>query len=128
MEHQEQERVLRDEQLRLKEELRQLTLKQQLIADKIKIEHSRELSLLRKNFELETRQLEIRFQNQTDTVRDELEKRRKNDLQDTDIKDQQHLAVLKKNHEQAIIDMKNYFNDIILNNMTLITSMKVMTD
>lgn len=126
LQHQAQERILREEQLRVKEDLRQLSLRQQLTIDKIKMEHLQEMSALRKNIEQESRELEIKFQNQTDTLRNELEKRRRNDLQETDIKDQQHLAILKKNHEKAIIDLKNYFNDIILNNMTLITSMKVL--
>ena len=126
LEHQEQERILRLEQQHLKEEIRQLSLKQQITVDKIKTEHSQEMSILRKKLEQEARQLETKFQNQVETQRNELEKRRRHDLQETDSKDQQHLAVLKKNHEQAIIDLKNYFNDIILNNITLITSMKVI--
>ncbi|KZS09050.1 Growth arrest-specific protein 8 [Daphnia magna] len=124
LEHQEQEQILRLEQQRLKEEIRHLSLQEQLTVDKIKMEHSKELSAMRKNLEQEARQLEIKYQNQTDALRNELEKRRRNDLQNIDTKDQQHLAVLKANHEQAIINLKNYFNDIILNNMTLITSMK----
>lgn len=126
LEHQEQERILREEQLRVKEDLRQLSLKQQITIDKIKMEHLQEMSALRKNIEEEARHLEIKYQNQTDTLRNELEKRRRNDLLETDMKDQKHLAALKNNHERAIIDLKNYFNDIILNNMTLITSMKVI--
>jgi hypothetical protein len=77
------------------------------------------------SLEQESRQLEIKFQNKMEVQRNELEKRRRNDLQEIDVKDQQHTAVLKTNHEQALIDLKNYFNDIVLNNMTLITSMKV---
>jgi hypothetical protein len=125
LEHQEQEQILRLEQQRLKEEIRQLSLQQQLTVDKIKLEHSKKMSEMRKSLEHEARQLELKFQNQTEAQRNELEKRRRSDLQDVDTKDQQHLAVLKINHEQAIINLKNYFNDIILNNMTLITSMKV---
>ncbi len=127
MEHQGQEQILRLAQQRLKEEIRQLSLQQQLSVDKIKLEHSKKISEMRKGLEHEARQLEIKFQNQTEAQRNELEKRRRSDLQDIDAKDQQHLAVLKTNHEQAIINLKNYFNDIILNNMTLITSMKVKT-
>lgn len=50
---------------------------------------------------------------------------RKNDLKEIDTNDQEHVAVLRANHDHAIIDLKNYFNDIILNNMTLINAMKV---
>ena len=125
LEHQEEERALRQEHQELKEELRQLTLNQQLSIDVIKLEHSQQMSQLKMNLENESRQLEIKFQNKLEVQRNDLEKRRRNDLQEIDFKDQQHSAVLKANHEQALIDLKNYFNDIVLNNMTLLTSMKV---
>lgn len=116
---------MRQEQQKLKEELRQLQLNQQLNIDILKLEHSQQISNLKMSLEQESRQLEIKFQNKMEIQRNELEKRRRNDLQEIDVKDQQHTAVLKTNHEQALIDLKNYFNDIVLNNMTLITSMKV---
>lgn len=83
------------------------------------------MSALRKKHEKEARDLEKKYQDQLDEQRNELEKRRRNDLQEIDTKDQQHVSVLIANHEQAMIDLKNYFNNIILNNMTLITTMKV---
>ena len=116
---------MRQEQQKLKEELRQLTLNQQLNIDILKLEHSQQMSNLKMSLEQESRQLEVKFQNKMEAQRNELEKRRRNDLQEIDVKDQQHVGVLKTNHEQALIDLKNYFNDIVLNNMTLITSMKV---
>lgn len=35
------------------------------------------------------------------------------------------IANLIKNHENAFTEMKNYYNDITLNNLSLIKSMKV---
>jgi hypothetical protein len=35
------------------------------------------------------------------------------------------IAILIKNHENAFTEMKNYYNDITLNNLSLIKSMKV---
>lgn len=35
------------------------------------------------------------------------------------------IASLIKNHEKSFADMKNYYNDITLNNLSLIKSLKV---
>lgn len=116
---------LRQEQQKLKEEIRLLNLNQQQVLDSLRVEHAQEVSSLKKDIEQGARQLEIKFQNRMEAQRGELEKRRKSELQEKDDKDQQHVSVLRTNHDHAIIDLKNYFNDIILNNMTLISSMKV---
>lgn len=36
-----------------------------------------------------------------------------------------HISTLTKNHEKAFTEMKNYYNDITLNNLALISSLKV---
>lgn len=36
-----------------------------------------------------------------------------------------HINELNNNHEKAFTDMKNYYNDITLNNLALIGSLKV---
>lgn len=38
-----------------------------------------------------------------------------------------HIDQLSKNHEKAFSEMKNYYNDITLNNLALISSLKVKT-
>ena len=123
--HQEQERKLQEEKQQLKEDNRQLSLAHQMTIDRLKMDHAEAMSALRKKNEKEARHLEKKYQDQLDEQRNELEKRRRNELQEIDTKDQQHVSVLIANHEKAIIDLKNYFNNIILNNMTLITTMKV---
>ena len=37
------------------------------------------------------------------------------------------INTLMKNHEKAFSDIKNYYNDITLNNLALINSLKVYT-
>ena len=37
------------------------------------------------------------------------------------------INALMKNHEKAFSDIKNYYNDITLNNLALINSLKVYT-
>lgn len=36
-----------------------------------------------------------------------------------------HISELTKQHERAFNDMKNYYNDITLNNLALISALKV---
>ena len=36
------------------------------------------------------------------------------------------INTLMKNHEKAFSDIKNYYNDITLNNLALINSLKVL--
>lgn len=36
-----------------------------------------------------------------------------------------HITFLKRHHDKAFNEMKNYYNDITLNNLALISSLKV---
>lgn len=123
--YQDQKKVLLDEQNKVKEELRQVYLDQQGIGNKIKLEQAQELSSVRKSMEQDVRKMEEKFQSRLETLRSELEKRRKVDVHDIEVNNQEHVRKLKESHERAIIDTKNCYNDIILNNMTLITTLKV---
>ena len=90
------------------------------------MKHTQELSNIKRFLEQEARKTEITFQTRLEAIRVELENRRKNDIQDNEVNHQNHTDILQANHEQALINLKNYYNDIILNNMTLITSLKVI--
>jgi len=123
--YQEQEKALRHQQSLLNKNIRQLNITQQEKVDSLTLEHAKELSHVRKSLEQETRQMEIEFQKRIEALRIELETRRKNDIQGIYAKDEQQTTLLRDNHEESIVSFKNYYNDIILNNMTLINSLKV---
>lgn len=123
--HQEEEKALRHQQLLLKENIRQLNISHQGTINRLAMEHSKEMSDVRQGLEQENRQMEIQFQKRIEVLRSELESRRKDDLQEIYMKDEQHVTLLCSNHEESIINFKNYYNDVILSNMTLINSLKV---
>ena len=59
------------------------------------------------------------------TLRDELELRRKTEIHEIEERKNSQINTLMKNHEKAFSDIKNYYNDITLNNLALINSLKV---
>lgn len=124
--YQEEEKVLQHQQLILKENIRQLDISHQATIDHLKMEHAKELSEVRRDLEEENRQMENQFQKRIEALRSELETRRKNDIHNINIKDEKHVALLRCNHEEAVVNFKNYYNDVILNNMTLINTLKVI--
>ena len=51
----------------------------------------------------------------------------KHRMEITEVEERKNMQIstLIKNHEKAFAEMKNYFNDITLNNLSLIKSLKV---
>ena len=59
------------------------------------------------------------------TLRDELDLRRKTEIHEIEERKNGQINSLMKNHEKAFSDIKNYYNDITLNNLALINTLKV---
>ncbi|XP_020844758.1 dynein regulatory complex subunit 4 isoform X3 [Phascolarctos cinereus] len=57
-------------------------------------------------------------------LRDELDLRRKTEIHEVEERKNGQINTLMKNHEKAFSDIKNYYNDITLNNLALINSLK----
>ncbi len=55
---------------------------------------------------------------------DELELRRKTEIHEVEERKNQQIQALIKQHEKAFSDIKNYYNDITLNNLALINTLK----
>ena len=58
-------------------------------------------------------------------LRDELDLRRKTEIHEIEERKNGQINTLMKNHEKAFSDIKNYYNDITLNNLALINTLKV---
>jgi len=58
-------------------------------------------------------------------LRDELDLRRKTELHEVEERKNAQINTLMRNHEKAFSDIKNYYNDITLNNLALINTLKV---
>ena len=59
------------------------------------------------------------------TLRDDLELKRKIEIHEIEERKNGQINTLMKNHEKAFSDIKNYYNDITLNNLALINTLKV---
>nr|XP_039319879.1 dynein regulatory complex subunit 4 isoform X4 [Saimiri boliviensis boliviensis] len=57
-------------------------------------------------------------------LRDELDLRRKTELHEVEKRKNGQINTLMQRHEEAFTDIKNYYNDITLNNLALINSLK----
>ncbi|ELK10077.1 Growth arrest-specific protein 8 [Pteropus alecto] len=57
-------------------------------------------------------------------LRDELDLRRKTEIHEVEERKNGQINMLMRRHEEAFTDMENY-NDITLNNLALINSLKV---
>ncbi|CAF4056194.1 unnamed protein product [Rotaria magnacalcarata] len=57
-------------------------------------------------------------------LREEMELRRKTEIHEIEERKNQQINDLLRNHEKAFSDIKNYYNDITLNNLNLINTLK----
>lgn len=90
----------------------------------LSMQFSERLHMERKNFELEAREIESKYGEKLQTLRGELELRHTMELTEVDERKNKQIADLMRNHEKAFIEMKNYYNDITLNNLALISNLK----
>ncbi len=67
----------------------------------------------------------MKYEKKMSTLRDELELQRKMEIHEIEERKNAQINALMRNHEKAFTDIKNYYNDITLNNLALINSLKV---
>lgn len=70
-------------------------------------------------------EIEAKYDKKMKMLRDELDLRRKTEIHEVEERKNGQISTLMQRHEEAFTDMKNYYNDITLNNLALITSLKV---
>ena len=84
-----------------------------------------EITQLRSDFERQAKEIEAKYEKKMRTLRDELDLRRKTEIHEIEERKNGQINSLMKNHEKAFSDIKNYYNDITLNNLALINTLKV---
>merc|ERR1739838_365301 len=94
-------------------------------ADKdLRIKHDKAVTALREDYERQAKEIEAKYEKKMRALRDELELRRKSEIHEIEERKNGQINQLMKNHEKAFADIKNYYNDITLNNLALINSLK----
>ena len=69
--------------------------------------------------------MEAKYEKRQRTQRAELELQRRTELHELEERKNTQINQLISNHEKAFGEMKNYYNDITLNNLALINTLKV---
>ncbi|RKO98574.1 hypothetical protein CXG81DRAFT_28611 [Caulochytrium protostelioides] len=126
-EHEQQlqaESALKRENRALKLELKEFELAQEALVRHLKSGLASELSAARAQYDLEAKELYAVYEGRARVLREELEMKRKNEIHELETRKNGQINALMRNHDKAFAEIKNYYNDITLNNLALINSLK----
>ncbi|XP_066100297.1 dynein regulatory complex subunit 4 [Saccopteryx bilineata] len=123
-EHRTQEGSLRKDVRALKVELKEQELASEVVVKNLRLKHTEEITRMRTDLERQVREIEAKYEKKMKMLRDELDLRRKTEIHEVEERKNGQISTLMGQHEEAFTDMKNYYNDITLNNLALINSLK----
>ncbi|KAG5897821.1 hypothetical protein JTB14_011821 [Gonioctena quinquepunctata] len=123
-EHSEKERELLQDKRDLKSVSRETELSHQDQTKTLKLQHSEELSKARGEFENKAKELESKYEKKYNELKIQLNAMHDMEISEVEERKNLHITDLTKYHERAFNEMKNYYNDITLNNLALISSLK----
>merc|ERR1719370_513614 len=115
-EHRDQESDLRKDKRSLKVINKEQELAHENEHKDLRMKQDQYITELRENFEREAREIEAKYEKKLRVLRDELELKRKSEIHEIEERKNGQINALMKNHEKAFSDIKNYYNDITLNN------------
>jgi phage gp36-like protein len=87
--------------------------------------HEEEMTVLRVEFMQRSTEIEQKYEKKLKTLREELDLKWRTALHEVEERKNTQINALMRNHEKAFGDIKNYYNDITLNNLSLINTLKV---
>ncbi|CAH2054839.1 unnamed protein product, partial [Iphiclides podalirius] len=123
-EHAEQELELLNDKRKIRQEMREKVLAAQDELRRAKLIHAEELSKARDVFQERARQIEDKAEKKLQETKAELTVKHRTELAEVEERKNKQLSDLIQHHERAFADLKNYYNDITLNNLGLISSIK----
>ncbi|KAH9507717.1 Dynein regulatory complex subunit 4 [Bulinus truncatus] len=122
--HHSSELELRKDKRSLKVELKEQELAHEDVIKNLKKKNDEAMTALRNTFERQAKEIESKYEKKMRSLRDELDLRRKTEIHEIEERKNGQINTLMKNHEKAFSDIKNYYNDITLNNLALINTLK----
>ncbi|KAK0159289.1 hypothetical protein PV328_010184 [Microctonus aethiopoides] len=90
----------------------------------LKLKTAEELSELIKKFEAEAMEMEQKYEHKLTSQYESLNLKHRMEITEVEERKNLQIASLIKNHEKAFSEMKAYYNDITMNNLSLIQSLK----
>lgn len=121
-EHTEQELELLNDKRALRQEMREKMLAAQDELRRAKLVHAEELSKTRAEFEERARQIEDKADKKLHEIKVELTVKHRTEIAEVEERKNKQLSELIAHHERAFSDLKNYYNDITLNNLGMTNS------
>lgn len=112
-----QEVELLGDKRNLKLEMREKIIASQDEMRRAKLIHAEQLSKARQDFEERVRQIEDKAEKKLTETKLELSVKQKSEIEETENRKKKQLTELLFTHEKAFVDLKNYYNDITLNNL-----------
>merc|ERR1711988_623624 len=122
--HQSDEGELREYKRELKERIKEFQFANEDAIKDLQRKHQAKFAKLEDTFGREEEELEKEYDRKLDSLRDELELRRKVELHELEERKSLHMNTLIENHQQAFAEIKNYYNAITQDNLSLIKSLK----
>lgn len=119
--------ALRSEKRNLKVNIKEQELAHEDVIRHLKKSHDSFVSNLREQFQQQAKEIEEKYEKKLRQLREELDIRRKTEIHEIEERKNQQINTLMRNHEKAFSDIKNYYNDITLNNLSLINTLKVIS-
>ncbi|KAG7470664.1 hypothetical protein MATL_G00116200 [Megalops atlanticus] len=123
-EHSELENELRKGMRGLRVDIKEQELSNENLVKSLKLKHDEEMTNMRHDFERQVREIEEKYNKKMQVLRQDLDLRRKTEIHEIEERKNSQINTLMNNHEKAFSNIKNYYNDITLNNLALINSLK----
>uniref|UniRef100_A0A0X3PUD7 Dynein regulatory complex subunit 4 n=1 Tax=Schistocephalus solidus TaxID=70667 RepID=A0A0X3PUD7_SCHSO len=115
--------LVQDKRL-LKVSLKEAQLAKEDMMRKMKLTHEEQFHKLREDFERQLEENRRQNQEKLKKLQESMELQRKTELHETEERKNNQINTLIQNHEKSFSDIKNYYNDITLNNLALINNLK----
>ncbi|XP_049886071.1 dynein regulatory complex subunit 4 [Pectinophora gossypiella] len=123
-EHAEQELELLNDKRNLRQEIREKIIAAQDELRRAKLIHAEEISKIREEFEEKARQIEEKAEKKLYETKTELTIKHRTEIAQVEERKNKQISDLISHHDRSFADLKNYYNDITLNNLGLISSLK----
>ncbi|EFJ25876.1 hypothetical protein SELMODRAFT_231973 [Selaginella moellendorffii] len=118
------ESQLLDEQRDLKDKIREVELSYEEQLKQMKQDHAKEITKMRREFDINAKDLLLKTEKKMRQVQAENDLRRKQEIHEIEERKNLHISELIKKHEKAFSEIKCYYNDITQNNLDLIKTLK----
>eukprot|EP00759_Apiculatamorpha_spiralis_P027117 PhF_6_TR30119/c0_g1_i1/m.44002/K19942/GAS8; growth arrest-specific protein 8 len=122
--HRTSENDLRHDVRQLKQSKKELELQQKEEMARTKLQHARELTEQAKEQEQALRELQVKYEKRVKLLREEMENKRKFEIESIEKRKADHIKELRLAHDQAFEAIKDYYNDITSSNLDTISGLK----